>query len=439
MSDQRSPVRPRRPDLTPVQRPAWWTIAVAAAVAVMGAVVVFVVLAWLLGLPVRVSGSNPHEVEQRKILVEVFKGALGLAAGLGAVVALALSYRRHRIEESQSHRDDQRLFTERFQSAAEQLGHEQPAVRLAGVHALARLADDWEEQRQMCIDVLCAYVRLPPAVVDGSTGPSDPKTAGERPITPRAELEVRQTIVRLIADHLRVDPDDSTRISWRGHALDFTGALFDGTFSFSGAEFSGGLVSFSDAKFSGGRVSFSGARFSGGTVNFSGATFSGGTVDFTQAKFVSGAVRFNFAIFCGGSIYFRSAAFSGAEIEFLGATFSDSTIRFKGATFAAGSVSFEAATFTGGTLGFISATFSGSKINFSSATFTAGNVVFKGAMFSAGTVRFPRAKFSGSTVNFEGVTFSGSAVDFRSPSGWSCPPTFDAWEKVPTGVRLPEL
>jgi hypothetical protein len=53
-----------------------------------------------------------------------------------------LNYRRHRTEVSQSHRDDQRLFTKRFQSAAEQLGHEQPAVHLADVHALAHLADD---------------------------------------------------------------------------------------------------------------------------------------------------------------------------------------------------------------------------------------------------------------------------------------------------------
>lgn len=27
--------------------------------------------------------------------------------------------------------------------------------------AHARLADDWTEQRQACIDVLCAYLRMP--------------------------------------------------------------------------------------------------------------------------------------------------------------------------------------------------------------------------------------------------------------------------------------
>jgi hypothetical protein len=29
------------------------------------------------------------------------------------------------------------------------------------VYALAGLADDWPENRQTCVDVLCAYLRMP--------------------------------------------------------------------------------------------------------------------------------------------------------------------------------------------------------------------------------------------------------------------------------------
>lgn len=36
-----------------------------------------------------------------------------------------------------------------------------PPSASPAVYALARLADDWEEQRQVCIDVLCAYLRMP--------------------------------------------------------------------------------------------------------------------------------------------------------------------------------------------------------------------------------------------------------------------------------------
>ena len=55
-----------------------------------------------------------------------------------------------------------RTLNERFATAAGQLGDDKPsAVRLAGVYAMAGLADDWPENRQTCVDVLCGYLRLP--------------------------------------------------------------------------------------------------------------------------------------------------------------------------------------------------------------------------------------------------------------------------------------
>jgi hypothetical protein len=60
--------------------------------------------------------------------------------------------------------DEQRTRTlnERFATAAEQLGSDKPvAVRLAGVYAMAGLADDWKEDRQTCVDVQCGYLRMP--------------------------------------------------------------------------------------------------------------------------------------------------------------------------------------------------------------------------------------------------------------------------------------
>ena len=58
-----------------------------------------------------------------------------------------------------------RTLNERFATAAGQLGSDQPAaVRLAGVYAMAGLADDWnfaKANQQTCVDVLCAYLRMP--------------------------------------------------------------------------------------------------------------------------------------------------------------------------------------------------------------------------------------------------------------------------------------
>src|SRR5215831_5355926 len=55
-----------------------------------------------------------------------------------------------------------RTLNERFGAAADQLSTDKPpSVRLAGVYAMAGLADDWENHRQTCIEVLCGYLRMP--------------------------------------------------------------------------------------------------------------------------------------------------------------------------------------------------------------------------------------------------------------------------------------
>ena len=83
-----------------------------------------------------------------------------------------------------------RTLNERFATAADKLGSDKPpAVRLAGVYAMAGLADDWPENRQTCVDVLCAYLRLP-----YEPDPGDDAPAPER-LAFRASREVRYTVV----------------------------------------------------------------------------------------------------------------------------------------------------------------------------------------------------------------------------------------------------
>jgi uncharacterized protein YjbI with pentapeptide repeats len=457
----------------------WVTTTLAAVVAVAGAVGVYVVLTELLHLPRTPPGHPKQALEQRKLLVEAFKAALGLAAGVGAVVALALSYRHHRIEESQSHRDDQRLSTDRFRVAAEQLGHDEPAVRLAGVHAMATLADDWDQQRQTCIDVLCAYLRLPSSRSSSSTDKIS--TESEYRDTAAADREVRQTIVRLIAEHLRIDPTDPTGVSWQRSNFDFTGSVFDGSFSFDGATFSGqvnfhratfagevnfyrstfaGQVSFYEARFAGGQVSFGGATFAGGQVSFGGATFAGGQVSFGGATFAGGQVSFGGATFSGPRVSFGGATFSGAEVSFDGATvsngrvtfggaiFSGSRVTFKGvilsngrinfggSTFSAGHVSFDGAGLFGGRIGFSRTTFDGAHVSFGEAKLSDGWISFDGAIFADGWVSFDGAEFSGARISLDASEFCGGRMDFRMVLSWE-PPPFTAPKLRPPGLLLP--
>ena len=219
---------------------------------------------------------------------------------------------------------------ERFATAAGLLGSDEPAtVQLDGVHVMAALADDWEENRQACVEVLCDYLRRP-----YEADPGDGASAKDR-LDFQASREVRHTVIRVIAEHLK----QGAVVSWQGLNFDFTGVVFDGG-SFGHAEFSGGTVSFLNARFSDGTVNFGGAEFSGGLVSFVHARFSGGTVSFAGARFSGGAVPFIRAEFSGGTVSFQNAEFSGAVVRFDSAKFSGSAVSFSGAGFSGGTVDF---------------------------------------------------------------------------------------------------
>ena len=136
-------------------------------------------LAWVL---LGVAGYRHHGAPALKDTVGVLQLVFASVAGAGALVALIVAYRRQKIAEADSVHDRTRVFNERFTAIAAQLGDAQPAVRLAGVHAMAGLADDWKQNRQTCVDVLCAYLRLPYDPDPGDRMP--PGRAGRLPGQP---------------------------------------------------------------------------------------------------------------------------------------------------------------------------------------------------------------------------------------------------------------
>ncbi|MBA9005739.1 hypothetical protein [Thermomonospora cellulosilytica] len=152
---------------------------------------------------------------------------------------------------------EQGQVTDRFTAAVARLGETSPAVRLGGVHALAGIADDAPAMRQTCINVLCAYLRLPYTPDPGSLD-NDQQTAmtteereahERRRAEFRGRCEVRYTIIRLIGNHLRLPVGDPR--SWQGHDFDFTGVIFDGG-DLHGACFTAGTISFARATFTDG-------------------------------------------------------------------------------------------------------------------------------------------------------------------------------------------
>ncbi|WP_406390175.1 pentapeptide repeat-containing protein [Streptomyces sp. NBC_00882] len=361
-----------------------------------------------------------------KTLFELVKLSFGVVAGAGALVALVVAYRRQRVDEAGAHREATRLHTERFSQAIDKLGSDSPAVRLGGVHALAGLADDAPDDslRQTCIDVLCAYLRLPfppdPGNPPDNTSTEEQREAHQDKKDRHLALrEVRHTILRLIGDHYRIP--QGTHRSWQGCNLDLTGVTIDGDMDFRGATFSGGTVSFFRATFSGGMVSFTGATFSGSEISFDGSTFAGGKVSFDRAAFSGGTVSFDRAAFADGKVSFGDATFAGGKVSFGDATFAGHRVSFDDAEFSGGTVSFDDAEFSGGTVSFFGAAFSGGTVSFGHAAFSSGTVSFFRAAFSGGTVSFDRAAFADRTVSFGYATFSGGTVSFDRATG-SIPP-----------------
>ncbi len=245
--------------------------------------------------------------------IDITKLALTVVAGVGGVVALVVAYRRQRDLEHGR-------FVERFGAAAAQLGNTDVAIRIAGVYAMAGVADESRGlRRQQCIDVLCGYLRLPYDAEHGTSGRTKFVVKAPRVDHGRVsgeteehveyrqnDREVRQTIVRAIADHLRPQAEHS----WSNSNFDFRTAHLE------------------DADFS--HTTFS------GSARFQGATFSGNAL-FVDATF-SGTTQFRDAMFSGTTTWFVSATFSGIT-WFEDATFSG-TVSFQGADFGTKVISF---------------------------------------------------------------------------------------------------
>lgn len=202
-----------------------------------GAVVIAIAAAWLLAPRLNMGSQTTPPAGLTRI-------ALTIAAGVGGVVALVVAYRRQRDLE-------QGRFIEGFGAAAKQLGDADVAVRLAGVYAMAGVADQTSQlKRQQCIDVLCSYLRLPYSPELGNNHQSS--LSLKKPVRRKGgfeeelmfqyrqnDREVRQTIVRVIVAHLQ----KKSAPSWSSHDFDFTGAHLEEP-EFIGATFRGKHTAF---------------------------------------------------------------------------------------------------------------------------------------------------------------------------------------------------
>src|SRR5215472_15288680 len=137
----------------------------------------------------------------------------------------------------------ERHITELYAKAVEQLRSDEASVRSGGLYALERLAQDNSVDRQIIVNVICAYLRMPfsptapasktePEAAEGQKEPGSESEAGTDGIgcTWQQERQVRLTAQRILAEHLRDDKakgrsaDPSSSRFWNNIRLDLTGA-----------------------------------------------------------------------------------------------------------------------------------------------------------------------------------------------------------------------
>lgn len=306
--------------------------------------------------------------EADRARLEAIKTAGTIVVGTGGAAALWLAARRQRTTEimlvqkdiDQIHQErvatageadaSERRITELYTKAVEQLGSEKAPVRLGGMYALERLAQNVPDQRQTIVNVLCAYLRMPyipVSDIDQEMQP-DPAVVEKR----AQERQVRMTAQRILAAHLRQAEvqEDGKSSFWPNVDLDltaavllafdftvchvraarfigtrflesakFNGALFCGSARFDEAEF-GGLAVFDDARFAD-DVRFNRAQFAD-ISRFKGACFDR-AAKFNRACFADAAMfhnaQFNGAavfnrVYFRGHAWFNSARFLGKSV-----------------------------------------------------------------------------------------------------------------------------
>jgi uncharacterized protein YjbI with pentapeptide repeats len=348
---------------------------------VAAAGVVLTGLLWLLTSD-RTSPLSASPDDQTTL--ETIRLAFYAVAGLGGVIALTVAYRKQRLNEGESEREGARLFNERFAAAAEQLSSERAANRLAGVYAMAALGDEWDAGRQTCVNVLCAYLRMP---YEAPPPRHEREEIGFEAYWPVVEERlVRHTLLSAIAERMRAEPIEGQ--TWHRCDFDFTGATLD-------------------------EADFDGAVFKG-KVKFNYARFPRGSFDFGAAKFM-------------GPVSFRRAHFTGGRFFFDGTEYLDDC-------------DFTEVNVSGGALYFRYTTFRGDATSFSGSNFVGGTVLFEGCEFApAGRLRFDRAAFAGSQVSFTRMEPGGTTLSFADPAVWTHPPSLDesSMALVP-GLRPPE-
>lgn len=283
--------------------------------AVAGLTVVIAVTTVTTWALLRIAGQAPPDVAPA-VRVQAISTGLAVGGGVGAAVLLGLAFRRQWMQEHaqvHSERDArERLVTDLYAKAVDQLGSDHPEVRLAAMFSLQRLVKIEPDTRQMVADVICAYLRMP-RVSESAPASRDISPDGQQGVA-AFEKEVQRSAQEILST-ITLAPDHRTASTSRLSPVDLN--LRNATLvEFDLADGYLGSCDFRGARFVG-QARFNQCRF--GEADFAGATFEGPVV--LDAVTIRGPASFCRCRFLG-SVSFVGTSFQDHvcfdEVSFLG-------------------------------------------------------------------------------------------------------------------------
>ena len=192
-------------------------------------------------------------------ITDVRAGAIFAISGFIALTVVLVLLAKHRLGRKEAARDREKPASgrgvegvSRYAKAIKELGDDSPAIRLGGIHALERIAENSQRDRQPILDVLWAYLRS-----ESPLKKSSGAAAGKMKSDAAAAAVAAGRITHLSR------PTKLTILP----GVNLSGAILDGAdlsdASFDGANLTG--ASFDGANLDG--ASFIGADLTGASLN----------------------------------------------------------------------------------------------------------------------------------------------------------------------------
>ncbi len=195
--------------------------------------------------------------------------------------------------------------------------------------------------------------------------------------------------------------------------VSFRGKSFEGTTSFHGAQFLGG-VDFRDTTFNGRTTVFSDCHFQGPEVDFAGVTFSSTKTDFSRCLFEVDAVSFERVSFLGDELQMANAVFQTSRgVAFALSRFRGKTVSFQSTVFRGHAVFFEGAEFAADEVDFSNARFESNLLSFEEIVQRQGRFTFARSVIEGGRCSFASSRWNGDVLLLARIQWNLDHLEFR--------------------------